>query len=41
MDLVPDHHELGHIFYYQAYTRPEVPPLLRSGANRGFHEALG
>jgi peptidyl-dipeptidase A len=35
------HHELGHIFYYQAYTRPEVPPLLRRGANRGFHEAVG
>ena len=35
------HHELGHIFYYQAYTSPEVPPLLRSGANRGFHEAIG
>ena len=27
------HHELGHIFYYQAYSRPEVPPLLRRGAN--------
>jgi peptidyl-dipeptidase A len=35
------HHELGHIFYYQAYSRPEVPPLLRDGANRGFHEAVG
>jgi len=35
------HHELGHIFYYQAYTRPEVPPLLRRGANRAFHEAVG
>jgi peptidyl-dipeptidase A len=35
------HHELGHIFYYLAYTRPEVPPLLREGANRGFHEAVG
>jgi peptidyl-dipeptidase A len=35
------HHELGHIFYYQAYTRPEVPPLLRRGANRAFHEAIG
>jgi peptidyl-dipeptidase A len=35
------HHELGHIFYYQAYTSPEVPPLLRRGANRAFHEAVG
>jgi peptidyl-dipeptidase A len=35
------HHELGHIYYYQAYTRPEVPPLLRGGANRGYHEAFG
>jgi len=35
------HHELGHIYYYQAYTNPEVPPLLREGANRGYHEAIG
>ncbi len=35
------HHELGHVYYYMAYTRPEVPPLLRRGANRGFHEAIG
>ncbi len=35
------HHELGHVYYYMAYTRPEVPPLLRGGANRGFHEAIG
>lgn len=35
------HHELGHIYYYQAYTNPDVPPLLRGGANRGFHEAVG
>ena len=35
------HHELGHIYYYQAYTNPKVPPLLRGGANRGFHEAIG
>lgn len=34
-------HELGHIYYYIAYTRPEVPPLLRGGANRAFHEAIG
>ena len=35
------HHELGHIYYYMAYTNPNVPPLLRSGANRGYHEAMG
>jgi len=35
------HHELGHIYYYLAYARPEVPPLLRRGANRAFHEGIG
>ncbi len=35
------HHELGHIYYYQAYSNPQVPILLREGANRGFHEAIG
>lgn len=35
------HHELGHIYYDLAYSRPEVPPLLRGGANRGFHEGIG
>ena len=35
------HHELGHIYYYMLYTNPNVPPLLRSGANRAFHEAVG
>ncbi len=35
------HHELGHIYYYLAYARPEVPILLRRGANRAFHEAVG
>jgi peptidyl-dipeptidase A len=35
------HHELGHIYYYLAYNRPEVPLLLREGANRAFHEAVG
>ena len=35
------HHELGHIYYYIAYTNPEVPPLLREGANRAFHEGIG
>ncbi|MBD2722257.1 M2 family metallopeptidase [Hymenobacter armeniacus] len=35
------HHELGHIFYYQSYSNPDVPPLLRQGANRAYHEAFG
>ncbi|MBA2436374.1 MAG: M2 family metallopeptidase [Chthoniobacterales bacterium] len=35
------HHELGHGHYFLSYTRPEVPPLLRLGANPGFHEGIG
>jgi peptidyl-dipeptidase A len=35
------HHELGHIYYDLAYSRPEVPLLLRTGANRAYHEAVG
>lgn len=35
------HHELGHIYYYLTYTNNEVPPLLRQGANRAYHEAIG
>ncbi len=35
------HHELGHIYYYIAYTNPEVPLTLRAGANRAYHEAMG
>lgn len=35
------HHELGHVYYFMGYTRPEVPPLLRDGANPGFHEGFG
>lgn len=34
-------HELGHIYYFITYTTPEIPPVLRGGANRAFHEALG
>jgi peptidyl-dipeptidase A len=34
-------HELGHIYYYMTYTNPNVPPLLRKGANRAYHEAIG
>jgi peptidyl-dipeptidase A len=38
-DLVTIHHELGHIFYYQQYYK--LPYLYQSGANDGFHEAIG
>jgi len=48
MSVVPNaewyettHHELGHVYYYLEYTNPDVPLLLRNGANRGFHEAIG
>lgn len=34
-------HELGHIYYYLTYTNNDVPPLLRKGANRAYHEAIG
>jgi peptidyl-dipeptidase A len=34
-------HELGHIYYYQSYSNPDVPIVLRSGANRAYHEAFG
>ena len=34
-------HELGHIYYYMTYTNKDVPPLLRAGANRAYHEAMG
>jgi peptidyl-dipeptidase A len=35
------HHEYGHVYYFLAYSNDEVPPLLRNGANRAFHEAVG
>lgn len=35
------HHELGHIYYFQAYSQSDVPLTLRGGANRGYHEAIG
>jgi peptidyl-dipeptidase A len=35
------HHELGHGFYDLAYARPEVPALLRDGANPSFQEGMG
>ncbi len=39
--FMTSHHELGHIYYYLAYSNPNVPPVLRRGANRAFHEAIG
>jgi len=48
MSVVPNaewyetaHHELGHIYYYIQYSNPDVPIVLREGANRGYHEAIG
>ncbi|MCC6538078.1 MAG: M2 family metallopeptidase [Bryobacterales bacterium] len=48
MSVAPDsywfettHHELGHVYYYIAYSNDSVPPVLREGANRAFHEAVG
>ena len=35
------HHELGHVYYYMSYSRPEVPVVLRLGANRAYHEGIG
>jgi len=34
-------HELGHIYYFISYTNSDVPIILREGANRGYHEAIG
>jgi peptidyl-dipeptidase A len=48
MSVVPNaewyettHHEMGHIYYYLTYSNPDVPILLRTGANRAYHEGLG
>jgi peptidyl-dipeptidase A len=48
MSVVPNeewygtvNHELGHIFYYLTYSNKDVPPVLREGANRAYHEAFG
>ena len=38
-DFTTIHHELGHIFYYQAYNH--LPSIFEGGANDGFHEAVG
>ncbi|MFI5203629.1 MAG: M2 family metallopeptidase [Flavobacteriales bacterium] len=34
-------HELGHIFYFLEYSKPDVPVVLRAGTNRAYHEAFG
>lgn len=34
-------HELGHIYYFLEYSNPDVPIILRNGANRAYHEAFG
>ena len=34
-------HELGHVYYFMAYSNPEVPLVLREGANRAYHEGIG
>jgi peptidyl-dipeptidase A len=33
------HHEMGHVEYYMAYD--QQPSVYKSGANSGFHEAIG
>jgi peptidyl-dipeptidase A len=35
------HHELGHVYYFMSYSTPAVPLVLREGANRAYHEAIG
>jgi peptidyl-dipeptidase A len=38
-ELTTIYHELGHVYYYLSYK--DKPALLQSGANDGFHEAIG
>ena len=38
-DLLVVHHEEGHLYYYRAYKTQ--PLLYQTGANDGFHEAIG
>jgi peptidyl-dipeptidase A len=38
-DLITIHHELGHDYYFTYYYT--LPTLYQSGANDGFHEAIG
>jgi peptidyl-dipeptidase A len=35
------HHELGHVHYFLAYSRPGVPYVLRRGATGGIQEGVG
>ncbi|XP_071039889.1 angiotensin-converting enzyme [Parasteatoda tepidariorum] len=37
--LITVHHEMGHIEYYLQYN--DQPVVFRTGANSGFHEAVG
>ncbi|HEX9172506.1 MAG TPA: M2 family metallopeptidase [Telluria sp.] len=38
-DFKTIHHELGHVYYFMAYRKQ--PILFKTGANDGFHEAIG
>lgn len=38
-DFTTIYHELGHVYYYMAYNK--LPPMFQTGANDGFHEAIG
>jgi peptidyl-dipeptidase A len=38
-DFTTIYHEMGHVYYYLAYHGQ--PPLFQTGANDGFHEAIG
>jgi len=38
-DFTTIYHEMGHLYYDLAYNMQ--PPLFQSGANDGFHEAIG
>ena len=38
-DFITVHHEMGHIEYYLMYKHQ--PSEFRTGANPGFHEAVG
>jgi peptidyl-dipeptidase A len=38
-DFQTVHHELGHNYYQRAYR--DLSPIFRTGANSGFHEAIG
>ena len=38
-DLTTLYHEYGHVYYYLAYNK--LPPIFQTGANDGFHEAIG